>query len=119
MSKKPKALQLAPRLKAVMAQEYPRFSDKEYARRHKLLAAAMQEVGADTLLVVTENRSGNATQWVTGWPGTVEAYTVFRPGEKMWMTGEGVNHYPLAAKMCSHMDAVGGQPQGPQKLPPE
>ena len=116
MSKKPKALQLAPKLKAIMKQEYPRFSEKEYARRHKLLAAAMQEVGADTLLVVTENRSGNATQWVTGWPGTVEAYTVFRPGEKMWMTVEWVNHYPLAAKMCGHMDVVWGQHQGPEKL---
>ena len=58
----------------------------------------MQEVGADTLLVVTENRSGNATQWVTGWPGTVEAFTVFRPGEKMWMTVEWVNHYPAGGE---------------------
>ena len=99
-----------------MQQEYPRFSVKEYSRRHKLLVAAMQEVGADTLLVVTETRSGNATQWVTGWPGTVEAYTVFRPGEKMWMTVEWVNHYPLAAKMCSHMDVVWGQHRGPEKL---
>ncbi len=109
-------LRLAPRLKAIMAQEYPRFSDAEYSRRHKALAAAMQEVGADTLLVVTENRSGNAPQWVTGWPGTVEAYVVFRPGEKMWMTVEWVNHYPLAKKMCAHMDVVWGEHRGPEKL---
>jgi Xaa-Pro dipeptidase len=109
-------LKLEPRLKRIMAQEYPRFSDSEYARRHKALAAAMQEVGADTLLVITENRSGNATQWVTGWPGTVEAYVVFRPGEKMWMTVEWVNHYPLANKMCAHMDVVWGEHRGPEKL---
>ena len=109
-------LKLAPRLKAIMQQEYPRFSDAEYARRHKALAAAMQEAGADTLLVVTENRSGNAPQWVTGWPGTVEAYVVFRPGEKMWMTVEWVNHYPLAKKMCAHMDVVWGEHRGPEKL---
>lgn len=109
-------LRLAPRLKAIMAKEYPRFSDAEYARRHKALAAAMQEAGADTLLVVTENRSGNAPQWVTGWPGTVEAYVVFRPGEKMWMTVEWVNHYPLAKKMCADMDVVWGGHCGPEKL---
>jgi Xaa-Pro aminopeptidase len=99
-----------------MRQEYPRFSDEEYARRHKVLAAAMREAGADTLLVVTEGRSGNATQWVTGWPGTVEAFVVFRPGEKMWMTVEWVNHYPLAQKMCAHMDVVWGEHRGPEKL---
>jgi Xaa-Pro dipeptidase len=109
-------LRLEPRLKAIMAQEYPRFSDAEYARRHKALAAAMQEAGADTLLVVTENRSGNAPQWVTGWPGTVEAYVVFRPGEKMWMAVEWVNHYPLAKKMCAHMGVVWGEHCGPEKL---
>jgi len=109
-------LKLEPRLKRILAQEYPRFSNAEYERRHKALAAAMEEAGADTLLVVTENRSGNATQWVTGWPGTVEAFTVFRPGEKMWMTVEWVNHYPLAKKMCSHMDVVWGQHRGPEKL---
>ena len=109
-------LRLAPRLKAIMAKEYPRFSDAEYARRRKALAAAMQEAGADTLLVVTENRSGNAPQWVTGWPGTVEAYVVFRPLEKMWMTVEWVNHYPLAKKMCADMDVVWGGHCGPEKL---
>src|SRR5687768_13678941 len=110
------SLGLPPRLKAIMKQEYPRFSENEYARRHKALEALMQKGGLDTLVVVTENRSGNATQWVTGWPGTVEAYTVFRPGEKMWMTCEWVNHYPLAARMCPHMDVVWGEHRGPEKL---
>jgi Xaa-Pro dipeptidase len=102
-----------------MQQEYPRFSDKEYARRHKLLAGAMQEVGADSLLVVTENRSGNATQWVTGWPGTAEALTVFRPGEKMWMSVEWVNHTELAKYMCPHMDVEWGQHRGLEKAAAE
>jgi Xaa-Pro dipeptidase len=109
-------LKLNGRLRAILKQEYPRFSEKEYARRHKALEALMQKNSLDTMLIVTENRSGNATQWVTGWPGTVEAFVVFRPGEKMWMTVEWVNHYPLAAKMCPHMDVVWGQHQGPEKL---
>ena len=78
-------LNLEPRLQAIMAQEYPRFSDAEYANRHKLLAAVMEKAGVDHLLIVTDHRTGNATQWVTAWPGTVEAYTVFKPGVKMTM----------------------------------
>ena len=113
---RPTPLRLEPRLKSIMAQEYPRFSDAEYKRRHRALAAVMQEVGADTLLVVTENRSGNAPQWVTGWPGTVEAYVIYKPGEKMWMSVEWVNHFPLAKKIGSHMDVVWGEHRGLQKM---
>ena len=65
-----------------MAQEYPRFSDAEYARRHRALQAVMEAAGVDHLLVVTDHRTGNAPQWVTGWPGTVEAYVVFKPGRE-------------------------------------
>src|SRR6267378_2764841 len=75
-------LRLEPRLRAIVEQEYPRFSDAEYARRHRALAAVMGKHDLDHLLVVTDHRTGNAPQWVTGWPGTVEAYVVFRPGEK-------------------------------------
>ena len=102
-------LKLAPHLRAIMAQEYPRFSDAEYARRHKLLAGVMEKAGVDHLLVVTSNRSGNAPQWVTGWPGTVEAYVIFKPGEKMWMSVEWVNHYPLAKKIARAVDVQWGE----------
>lgn len=108
-------LRLEPRLKRILVQEYPRFTAEEYARRHAALAAAMQEAGTDSLLVVTENRSGNATQWVTGWPGTAEALTVFRPGEKLWMSVEWVNHTELAKYMCPHMDVVWGEHRGLEK----
>jgi Xaa-Pro dipeptidase len=110
------ALKLEPRLKRIMAQEYPRFSDAEYARRHKALAALMQKNGLDHLLVITDHRTGNAPQWVTGWPGTVQAYVIFRPGEKMWMSVEWVNHYPLAKKIGAHMDVVWGEHKGLDKM---
>ncbi len=109
-------LKIAPRLRAIMQQEYPRFSDAEYARRHKALAAVMEKAGVDHLLVITDHRSGNAPQWVTGWPGTVQAYVVFKPGKKMWMAVEWVNHFPLARKMCPHMEVVWGEHRGLQKL---
>jgi len=99
-----------------MAQEYPRFSEAEYARRHKKLAELMAKNELDHLLVITDHRTGNAPQWVTGWPGTVQAYVVFRPGEKMWMSVEWVNHYPLAKKIGSHMDVVWGEHRGLEKM---
>jgi hypothetical protein len=30
---------------------------------------------------VTWLRVGNSTEWITGWPGWIEAITVFKPGE--------------------------------------
>jgi Xaa-Pro aminopeptidase len=109
-------LRLEPRLKSILAQEYPRFSDAEYSRRHLALETLMQKHGVDHLLVITDHRTGNAPQWVTGWPGTVEAYVVFKPGEKMWMSVEWVNHFPLAKKIGSHMDVVWGEHRGLQKM---
>src|SRR5919201_5285251 len=93
-------LELPPRLRAILAQEYPRFSDAEYARRHRALQAVMDAAGVDHLLIVTDHRVGNAPQWVTGWPGTVEAYVVFRPGEQMVMHVEWFNHFPLAKRLA-------------------
>ncbi|MFN7088154.1 MAG: hypothetical protein ACK4N4_16215, partial [Burkholderiales bacterium] len=112
MTDNAKPLQLNPRLAAILAQEYPRFSEAEYARRHTLLGEAMARAGADHLLVVTDHRSGNAPQWVTGWPGTVEAYVIFRPGEKMVMHVEWYNHFPLARKIAHTTDVRWGEHQG-------
>lgn len=103
------------RLQPVMAMEYPRFSDAEYARRHRALAAVMEKNGVDHLLVVTSNRGGNAVQWVTGWPGTVEALVVFRPGVRMAMTMEWFNHVPLATKIARDVDVRWGEHQGVAK----
>ena len=109
------ALKLAPDLKAILEQEYPRFSDAEYARRHKLLGEVMAKAGVDHLLLVTDHRSGNAPQWVTGWPGTVEAYVIFRPDEKMVMHMELYNHFPLARKIAGTTDVRWGEHQGVAK----
>ena len=95
-----------------LEQEYPRFSDGEYARRHAALSRAMQKHEVDHLLVVTDHRAGNAPQWVTGWPGTVEAYVVFRPGEPMTMHVEWYNHFPLAGRMAHGVDVRWGEHRG-------
>ena len=105
-------LELPPRLRAILAQEYPRFSDVEYARRHRALQAVMETAGVDHLLVVTDHRTGNAPQWVTGWPGTVEAYVVFRPGETITMHVEWFNHFPLAKRLARDCDVRWGEHRG-------
>ena len=105
-------LQLEPRLQSILQQQYPRFSDIEYARRHQALAAAMAKNGCDHLLVVTDHRTGNAVQWVTGWPGTVEAYVIFKPAEQMVMHMEWYNHFPLGRKIAVGVDVRWGEHQG-------
>ena len=110
-----RTISLEPRLQAILEQEYPRFSDTEYARRHQALAALMHKNALDHLLVVTDHRSGNAPQWVTGWPGTVEAYVIFKPGEKMLMHVEWYNHWPLARKLARDCDVRWGEQRGIEK----
>lgn len=105
-------LPLEPRLREIVAQDYPRFSDAEYRRRHAALAAVMAKHDVDHLLVVTDHRSGNAPQWVTGWPGTVEAYVIFRPTEAMTMHVEWFNHFPLAKKLARGIDVRWGEHRG-------
>jgi Xaa-Pro aminopeptidase len=95
--------------------EYPRFSDAEYARRHQALGRVMQAHDVDHLLIVTDHRSGNAPQWVTGWPGTVEAYVVFKPGERMTMHVEWYNHFPLARRVAKDVEVRWGEHRGIEK----
>jgi len=100
---------------AITEQEYPRFSDPEFARRHAALSRSMQKHDVDHLLIVTDHRTGNAPQWVTGWPGTVEAYVVFKPGERMTMHVEWFNHFPLAKRIARDVDVHWGEHRGIQK----
>jgi Xaa-Pro dipeptidase len=95
--------------------EFPRFSDAEYARRHAELGKVMAQAGVDHLLVVTDHRAGNAPQWLTGWPGTAEAYVVFKPGERMVMHVEWYNHFPLAKRIAKDVDVRWGEHRGIQK----
>ena len=99
----------------LLEREYPRFSDAEYARRHGLLAKTMEQAQVDHLLIVTDHRAGNAPQWVTGWPGTVEAYAVFKPGERMTMHVEWFNHLPLAKRLAQDCEVRWGEHRGIQK----
>jgi Xaa-Pro dipeptidase len=106
------ALRLPPDLQAILEQSYPRFSDAEYERRQAGIAHAMEAAGADHVLIVSAQNVGNATGWMTSWPGTAEALLLFRPGEKMVMFVEYYNHLPLARRMARNTDVRWGEEKG-------
>ncbi len=101
------ALQLSSDLRSIFEQSYPRFSDAEYARRHAGIARAMEAKGVDHVLIVTVQNVGNATRWMTGWPGTAEALLLFRRGERMVMFVEYHNPAAGAADGSRYRRALG------------
>jgi Xaa-Pro aminopeptidase len=105
-------LSLPAELRPVLEQNYPRFSDAEYKRRHNALAKVMESAGVDHALIVTAQNIGNATRWITGWPGTTQSLLVFKPREKMTMDVEYYNHVPLARLLARDVDVRWGKEQG-------
>jgi Xaa-Pro aminopeptidase len=105
-------LSLPAELRPVLEQNYPRFSDAEYKRRHNALAKVMESAGVDHALIVTAQNIGNATRWITGWPGTTQSLLVFKRGEKMTMDVEYYNHVPLARLLARDVDVRWGKEQG-------
>lgn len=101
-----------PAIRAILAQEYPRFSDAEYDRRRQALAALMAKHACDHLLIAGEQRTGSAVAWITGWPVSTEAYVIFKPGEQERMYMEWHNHWPLAKKIARQTDVRWGEHRG-------
>jgi Xaa-Pro dipeptidase len=95
------ALELPPRLQALLDAEYPRFSAAEMARRRAAMETLLAESGCDHLVFCGANRFGSSVQWLTGWPVTTEAVGVFTPGEADALFVQHVNHAPLAQKIAS------------------
>jgi Xaa-Pro aminopeptidase len=112
-------LNLPPELHAIFEQDIPRFSNDEYQRRHNALARVMESAGIDHLLVVTAHHAGNATRWITAWPGTIEALLIFRPAETMTMFVEYYNHVPQARSMARGVDVRWGEENGIAKAAEE
>jgi Xaa-Pro aminopeptidase len=107
---------LDPRLAAIHAAEYPRFSDAEMARRRARITQVTQQAGVDHLLVCGEQRAGTGVAWLTSWPATVEAYAIVAPGEPQVMYIEWYNHWPLARKMARDTEVRWGGHQGIEKV---
>jgi len=109
-------LKLDPRLATIHAQEYPRFSDAEMARRRAALEGVMAAAGVDHLLVCGEQRAGTGVAWLTGWATTTEAYVIVAPGEQQVMYMEWYNHWPLAKKLARDTQVLWGEHRGIDKL---
>src|SRR5262245_64934562 len=109
-------LDLPPELRPLMEQNYPRFSDAEFRRRHDALARVMERAEIDHVLIVTAQNVGNATRWMTGWPGTAEALLLFRPSEQMVMFVEYYNHLPQARRISRDTEVRWGEEKGIAKV---
>src|SRR5499427_9200852 len=109
-------LSLDPKLAAIHAAEYPRFSDAEMARRRKALHSVMEQAGVDHVLVSGEQRAGTGVAWLTSWPATVEAYAIVAPNEPQVMYVEWYNHWPLARKLARDTEVRWGEHRGFDKV---
>ena len=105
-------LKLPSNLHTVFDQPYPKFSDQEYARRKQALTDVMNSLEIDTVLLVTSGGVGNATRWITNWPGTQQALTVFKPNQLSTMFVEYHNHVPLAKILAKDTEVIWGGDKG-------
>jgi len=105
-------LKLSSNLRSIFDQPYPKFSDQEYARRKQALVDVMNAQEIDTILLVTSGGVGNATRWITNWPGTQQALTVFKPNQTSTMFVEYHNHVPLAKILARDTEVIWGGDKG-------
>ena len=89
-----------PKIAAILAAPYGRFSDAEFVRRRSALTAVMQRHACDALLMCGEQRVGTGVGWLTGWATTTEALVLFVPGEPDVLWIEHYNHVPNATLMA-------------------
>jgi Xaa-Pro aminopeptidase len=102
------APQLPVRLRALLKQDYPRFSEGEMRRRRDLLAALAERSGVDLVLVCGEQRAGGGVGWLTGWPVTAEAIAVFDGARTPLLFIQHHNHVPLARRIAAQCEVRWG-----------
>jgi Xaa-Pro aminopeptidase len=112
----PARLGLEPRLRAILDQPFPRFSDAEMLRRRAALAEVMRKNDVDQLLVCGEQRAGTGISWLSGWVTTSEQIIVFDPREQPKMFVEWVNHAPLAKQIAWQCDVEWSEHRSVEKV---
>ena len=93
----------------ILEQPYPRFSDREMARRDAALTDMIAANQLDVLIVAEFMRAGTATGWITGWPVTAEAVTLIVPGTERRMFIQHFNHLPLAQRLAHDTRVLWGE----------
>ncbi len=104
-----------PKIQAILAQEYGRMSDAEFARRKDALGQVLAKHGCDAVLLCGEQRVGSGVHWITGWATTTEAIVLFQPGQQQQMWVEHYNHLPNARRMAIGVDVHWAERKGPAR----
>jgi Xaa-Pro aminopeptidase len=107
-----------PKIAALLAAPYGRFSDAEFARRRKALGEVAKKHQCDALLICGEQRVGTGVGWLTGWATTTEALVLFVPGGQDVLWVEHYNHVPNATLIARDAEVRWGKRQG-ARLPAE
>ena len=89
-----------PKIKAILAQPFGRFSDTEFARRRQALTKVAEKHECDAIVLCGEERNGTGVGWLTGWPTSAKAIAVFAPGERVVLFIEHYNHVPNAREIA-------------------
>ncbi len=99
-------------MQAILAQEYGRMSDAEYARRRQALADVIGKHACDAVLLCGEQRVGSGVLWITGWAVSTEAVVIFQPGRREMMFVEHYNHLPNARRIARDADVRWAERKG-------
>ncbi|HZU40300.1 MAG TPA: M24 family metallopeptidase [Solirubrobacteraceae bacterium] len=83
---------------------YPRFSDREMARRWRAFEDAMAQREVGHAVLYGSERAGSAVGWLTRWPVTREALVVHTPGERPVLLINFYNHVPNAQRLATDLD---------------
>ncbi|MEX0863952.1 MAG: hypothetical protein WD269_03655 [Acidimicrobiia bacterium] len=89
---------------------YPRFSEKELARRRQSIVELMGSAGVSHLVAYGAERVGSAVPWLTEWPVTTEAVLLFTPEETPRLLVQHYNHLPNARRIASDCEVEWGGP---------
>jgi Xaa-Pro dipeptidase len=101
-----------PKIKAILAQPFGRFSDQEFSRRRQALTNVAARHDCDAILLCGEERTGTGVGWLTGWPTSARAFVIFKPGERDVLFVEHVNHVPNAREIARDADVRWAERRG-------
>ena len=96
--------------RAILDQEYPRFSDAEIRRRRDEFDETMARHEVDHLVVHGIGGRGGAVGWLAQWLVTNEAHLVVSPGERDALFVQYFNHVPLAQHLARDAEVSWGGP---------
>lgn len=108
MDHKPPPPRIDDRLRRMLDELRPRFSETEMARRRVAVETAMTEHDVSHLLIYGAGGRGSAVPWLTDWSVTTEVICVTTPGEKDSLFIQYFNHVPYAERTIERAEVNWG-----------